>query len=428
MQTSRVPDSSIRVIVETAGGVLLRTVESASPLRDDVRRGDAAEGATRDAASLWGLPDFVYRPTQLTVGSGSRELGDGTLIIGDRGAVIQVKARDREPENDERERAWLTKQVATGLRQAHGSIRNFRRGPVEMTNGRGRTLTVNGADIRWSAVVVVEHPAVPEGITAAVEKQPNPSVVLLRRDWEFLFEQLKSTNAVVQYIERVAGDPIELGEEVVRYFQLAQADEATPPGVVDPRLLGPSGRQFSAPLLPMRAAATDEDRLPHLLLRTLLEDVAVSGGENFTEDDRLRMLATLDTRPVGTRAEVGNFVISAMEAMSQVSPDTPEWRLRRVIGRRDGGASVQLGFGACSAPHSPMIQDFLGWWVLLRQHEVCQVVEDADSLVTAGLLLTPRADGTRQWDTTAATIPAGDPKLTEAELAALRQAWPVADT
>jgi hypothetical protein len=286
---------------------------------------------------------------------------------------------------------------------------------------------VDGASIRWSAVVVVEHPAVPEGITPFVEEQPNPSVVLLRRDWEFLFEQLKSTHAIVQYIERVAGNPIELGEEVVRYFQLAQADEATPPGVVDPRILGPSGRQFSAPLLPMRAAATDENRRPHLLLRALLEDVAVSGGVNFTEADRLRMLATLDTLPVGTRAEVGNFVLSAMDAMSQASGDIPEWRLRRVIGQRDDGASVQLGFGACSQPHSQMIQDFFGWWVLLRQHELYEVVEQPDALVTAGVLLTPRADNPRQWDTTASTLPPGDPQLTAAELAALRLAWPLVD-
>jgi hypothetical protein len=135
MRTSFVPESSIHVIVETAGGVLLRTVESASPLRDDVRRGDAAERATRDTASLWGLPDFVYRPGRLDVGSGSRELGDGTLVIGDRGVVIQVKARDRDTEDENRERAWLTKQIAIGLRQAHGTLRNLRRLPVEMTKG-----------------------------------------------------------------------------------------------------------------------------------------------------------------------------------------------------------------------------------------------------------------------------------------------------
>lgn len=411
------------MIVETRGGVLVRNIETASPLRDDLRHGDAAEEATRDIASLWGLPDFVYRPTKLTLGSGSREVSDGTLIVGDRGVVIQVKAREQETADETRERAWLTKRIATGLRQAHGTIRKLRRAPIDMTNGRGRTLTIDGEGIRWSAVVVVEHSHVPEGVKAPVGEQPNPSVVLLRRDWDFLFEQLKSTNAVVQYIERVAGDPIELGEEVLRYFQLAQADEATPPGVVDPRIFGPKGRQFSAPLLPMRAAGTEESRRPHLLVRALLEDVARSGGMNLTEPNLLRMLAALDTLPVATRTEIGNFVLDAMEAMSQVSPEAPEWRLRRAIGKRDDGASVQLGFGACSAPHSKMIQDFFGWWVLLRQHELYQVVEQPDALITVGVILTPRPDGT--WDTTAAALEPGDPGLTAAELAALRQAWPV---
>jgi hypothetical protein len=415
------------VIVETGGGVLVRTIESASPLREDIQSGEAAEEATRDAASLWGLPDFVYRPALLALGSGSREIGDGTLIVGDRGVVIQVKARDREPADETRERIWLTKQIASGLRQAHGTIRSLRRVPVAMTNGRGRTLTVDGREVRWSAVVVVEHPGIPEGITPSVEQQPNPSLVLLRRDWEFLFEQLKSTNAVAQYVERVAGDSVELGQEVLRYFQLAQADEATPPGVIDPRILGPSGRQFSAPLLPMRAAATEDGRRPHLVVRTLLEDVAVSGGMNFTEADRLRMLAALDTLPVATRAEIGKFVLNAMDAMRKVSADVPEWRLRRVVGKRDDGASVQLGFGACSQPHSEMIQDLFGWWVLLRQHDLYQVVEKPDALVTVGLILTPCSDGPRTWDTTAVTMKPGDPQLTAAELAALREAWPIAD-
>jgi hypothetical protein len=285
---------------------------------------------------------------------------------------------------------------------------------------------VDGRGIRWFAVVVVEHPGVPEGFTPSVEQQPNRSLVLLRRDWEFLFDQLKSTHAVAQYVERVAGDPIELGQEAVRYFELAQADEATPPGVLDPRILGPSGRQFSAPLLPMRAAATEDGRRPHLLVRALLEDVAVSGGINVDETDRLPMLAALDTLTVATRTEIGKFVLNAMEAMRQVSGDVPEWRLRRAVGKRDDGASVQLGFGACSQPHSKMIQDLFGWWVLLRQHDLYQVVEKPDALVTVGLILTPRSDGPRTWDTTAVTMKPGDPQLTAAELAALREAWPPA--
>lgn len=83
------------------------------------------------------------------------------MIAGDRGVVIQVKARDREPADE---------------------TRYLRRVPVEMTNGRGRTLTVDGGIVQWSAVVVVEHPGVPEGITPSVEQQPNPSLVLLRRE------------------------------------------------------------------------------------------------------------------------------------------------------------------------------------------------------------------------------------------------------
>jgi len=50
--------------------------------------------------------------------------------------------------------------------------------------------------------------------------------VLLRRDWEFVFEQLKSTSAVIAYFDRVAGETVTLGNEFVRYYDLAQADAA----------------------------------------------------------------------------------------------------------------------------------------------------------------------------------------------------------
>ena len=66
----------VTLMVETAGGVLIQRIGAASPLRADIARGSAAEEATQDAAALWGLPDFVYRPVVLPVGSGSRELGD----------------------------------------------------------------------------------------------------------------------------------------------------------------------------------------------------------------------------------------------------------------------------------------------------------------------------------------------------------------
>jgi hypothetical protein len=48
----------ITLVVETAAGTYIRTVPSASPLRDDVNHGAGAEEATEDAAALWGLPDL----------------------------------------------------------------------------------------------------------------------------------------------------------------------------------------------------------------------------------------------------------------------------------------------------------------------------------------------------------------------------------
>jgi hypothetical protein len=73
--------SEVTLFVETNAGVMVRTIP-ASPLRSDKDRGYAAEDATRDAASIWGLPDFIYHPEVSKVGSGSRELGDCVMVFG----------------------------------------------------------------------------------------------------------------------------------------------------------------------------------------------------------------------------------------------------------------------------------------------------------------------------------------------------------
>jgi hypothetical protein len=56
------PRGELQLLVETPGGVMLRTIPSASPLDPGMRSGPAAEAATQDAAAVWGLPDFVYLP------------------------------------------------------------------------------------------------------------------------------------------------------------------------------------------------------------------------------------------------------------------------------------------------------------------------------------------------------------------------------
>lgn len=155
-------DEVMTVMVETAGGVLIRTFESASPLRDDVARGNAAEDATRSAAAVWGLPDFVYRGAIVSKRRASREVGDGLLIVGDLACVIQVKAREAVTTDNEKEQRWLAKHIAKGLRQAYGTIRWLQQSTVPMTNGRGRTIEIDGQELRWLAVVVVDHPRPPE--------------------------------------------------------------------------------------------------------------------------------------------------------------------------------------------------------------------------------------------------------------------------
>jgi hypothetical protein len=73
-----------------------------------------------------------------------------------------------------------------------------------------------------------------------------PAIALTRRDWDFLFDQLRSTTAVLNYLFRAAGKAsVPLGEEPVRFYELAAADAAAPPKDIDTELVGPGGTLFS---------------------------------------------------------------------------------------------------------------------------------------------------------------------------------------
>jgi hypothetical protein len=419
--------SEVKLFVETKAGVMVRTVPAASPLRPDKDRGYAAEDATRDAASIWGLPDFVYHPEVSKVGSGSREIGDCVLIVGDLGAVVQVKSRQRPTPDSDRERSWVDKKVREALSQANGTIRRLQREPVPLTNGRGRTIDVDGNDMTWVSVAVIDHPDAPEP-SAESKASRYPAVVLDRRDWEFLFDQLKSVHAVVAYLHRVADTPGELGEESVRYYQLAQADEAATPAEVHPALLAAGGYRVSAPLLPLAPAGTD-DQAALVLLRSVYEDLATTPMTTGSpeERDRLKALAALDSLPVALRANIGRFLIDGLEEAAGI-PDEEgsQWRFRRPVG---GRGEAHLGFGVCSQQfkaysEDPYHHDVLGWWVQLRHYELQQIADDPN-LTTVGVVLSPRHDGQRLFDTTMATV-SGELNLTDNELAAFRKFWATA--
>jgi hypothetical protein len=410
--------SDLTLVIETPRGPIVRRIPNASPLRNDIEQGLAAEAATHSAAAVWGLPDFMFEPQLTSVGSGTREVGDGTLLVGDLGVAVQVKSRETPSSDPDKERRWLEKKAAEGLKQGNGSIRRLSVDPTELTNLRGASLLVDGTSYRWLVVVVLDHVDPPNDVTPPTGASKHPAVVLLRRDWEFLFDQLKSTNAVVRYLERVAGEAAPLGSEPVRYHELALADDEASPTTLSPQLVG-NGTQVHSPVLPLLPAASD-DLDAHLIVRTLFEDLAKTVAKRMSTSERLRVLAELDRLPVGERTGFGRFVLRAFEEVSTDDRDGIVWRLRSI---RGAAGHAHLGFGACSHPHTEDIQAGFRTWVQLRHHDVLAATRDVDGLMTVGVLLTPCVRFRRPWDTTVVAV-AGDFGFSAEELAELRALWP----
>ena len=396
---------------------MVRHIPSASPLRAGGNYGTAAEAATHDAAAVWGMPDFVFLPEQAEVGSGTRELGDGILLVERRGVVLQVKGREVPPGSTDRERRWLEKKSEHALNQASGSIRRLLMEPRELTNLRGTTVRVDASDYRWMSVVVLDHPDPPDDLQLSLHAAKHPAVILLRRDWEFLFDQLKSTYAVCEYLERVAGEPTVLGQESVRYYKRAQADAQTTPKGLAPALIG-LGEHVARPLLPQEPAA-HSDRRAHQMVRSVMEDVATMPAQSISEEQRLQLLGQLDRLPVAHRATFGEHLVDAMKAVSAEVTTDLVWRMKTL---RGGAGSPQLGYVACNHPHSRSVGDAFITWAQLRHHEMYAITGETE-LMTVGVLLTPPRGGAGPWDTTIAAV-LGASHFTAEDLRALRELWP----
>lgn len=407
----------LTLLVTTEHGVYERVVPAASPLNPYVDRGKAAEDAAHSAAATWGLPDFVFLPSAEHQGSRNREISDGLIVTGNEGIVLQIKSRATaiRPNGDA---AWIDKKVEQAVRQVDGTIRRLRDHPAELMNGRGRSVTLVGSDIAWVGVVLLDHPDPPYGHEVATTRGGrNPIVVLLRRDWEFLFAQLRSTRAVVDYLHRVDGSS-RLGAEPERYFELARADEVTEPTPIAVR--GP-GEHRSVPRLPVAPAGSDDDQA-HGMVRIMCEDIATS-PHSGDERDRLRLLATIDSLPIGYRTELGWLLIDALAEARRTPEETTRWKFRTF--RAELG-QPQLGFGVCSRLDD-VTRDAFRSWVLLRHHERAEHVDELADSLSLGVLLTPRRDGLRDWDTTMLAIE-GDPYLTEEQLESWRHLWNTADS
>jgi hypothetical protein len=408
-----VNDGLIAIEVETPTGTFLRTIRPATLLPEGVDRGPVAEAATRGAAAFYGLPDFVFHPALERRGPGVREIGDALLVAGRNGAAVQVKARQAASEDPGRERAWLASRAAEGTRQATGTIRRLRY-PREtrLESVRGNVVSIWGRGMSWVPVVVLDHPSPPEGLVIG----GYGVVVLLRRDWEFIFEQTQSTVAVIDYLLRVAPmDPVALGLEAVRYYELAQADAGAAPTPADPAFADLVIKDVSTPVLPLRPAPRSN------LLRWILEDIGevpVIGLDEARARYRLATLAAIDSAPIVTRDEMAETILSWLEQVQLAPPEAVWSRFRHYLyyGR------VHLIVGVTNQNREEMREAF-GYLLRLRHVERGERSAGQADLITVGVLLQPRTGGRRPWDTTAAMVDGTAASLSPEERRIALEIW-----
>lgn len=418
IRAPRSAGDTLNLRIETEAGPFVRTIATALPLPGDAPRGTEAEDAVADAAAMWGLPDFVFSPELDGRGGANREIGDRLIVVGDRAAAVQVKCRSAQGSTVERERAWTHKAIEKALRQAAGTARTLRRSPTRLTNARGNTMVIDGDTLQWVGVVVIDNDRCPDDLYPAASTGDTPTVVLLRRDWDFLFRQLRSTRAVLDYLRRAARrTPPALGQEAVRYYELAAADAAAPPGGLDPRLAAAISRTWSHPLLPQKPAGSDN--LPaHTIVRILIEDIVTSRAARRIETADLHLLLShIDRLPVGQRTELGELLIELLDTIITTAGEGTAWQFRRVIS--DDG-SWQLSVGACSELF-PNMTDVVRTHCEYRHHQLCETMQTTD-VMTVTIVLTNRTDSLRSWDTTMVAV-RGDLELEEAELAMMAELW-----
>jgi hypothetical protein len=403
----RADDGSYTLLRFENGQVVGREIPEVTPPEPSMPLGAGTELAALGAAARWGLPDFVFHPLTIPKGSGFREIGDGTLVSGHRGITLQVKARDGATDNAEREASWLQKKAGEGLRQAYGTVRMLTQHAVMLRNFRDREVPLPGDEIEWAPVIILDHPNPPAGVTPERESELK-GLILTRRDWEFLWDQLRSVSAVIEYAHRVAADDrIELGTEVTRYFDQ-----------MEPWMVEVGATQISGPTLP-RDPANAIDTIGHSVFRLILSDIAATdfGGDELT---RLDVLSLIDQSWVGHRAELGRTLLRRIDYCALAPADT--LRAQHRVTFVDGG-KLQLSFSVYSHFTGYHRQIFEAWVLHRRQTFLQQSgATGSDYPWTVAVLLTPRPDGNRLWDTTVLATN-GEPAYDDAAYAEIGAAF-----
>lgn len=254
----------------------------------------------RTLAAELGVRDFVYHPVIIRKGQASREVSDGLLLVGNRGAVLQVKARASDADTDDKLASWISKKVDEGVRQVKGTRRTMLREPltVESLRGHARTLPA-GLDL--PGVVLLDVERVPAGTTVVLDD--NRTIAMTVEDWRTLNRMIRSTAGVIDYVDRVvaAGVPSELGNEEARYGAFALADQKV--------------SRSGFPVLPPAGLSEDDEVFVDLLREWIDSDLAVS----ITEPDHVRLaVEMLDEIPVIGKVDLGRSLFERAKRSSEL--------------------------------------------------------------------------------------------------------------
>lgn len=287
------------------------SVDKATSLPDWLVDGYASEFAVLDVAAKYGHPDAVFDSRHVATGSGTKERGgDGIILCGKRGLIVSSKKRQAETAAEVAvEQGRIQRRINKAYGQACGSHRPLMgASPSVFTNWRGRSIPIDGRTVDWTTVVVVD---LPEGQpsflpTIPVRAGKPPAIVLARTDWDFLYRQLRSNYAVVDYLHRVRGDQRPLGAENWRYAEYVLNDMG--PGL--PHLAESESSTSTAQVHVHRPLpgdpVEDADLVEHLVLRLIMEQVGlIESGLTVSEVERLNLLNFLDSFPVIHRTELG---------------------------------------------------------------------------------------------------------------------------
>jgi hypothetical protein len=150
----------------------------------------------------------------------------------------------------------------------------------------------------------------------------------------------------------------------------------------------------------------------------MIEDIAaVAPSEGHDPAGRLDAIAAVDAVPVGVRLDLAESVLKWLDDVAETEEGVTRWWFRRMI----WPDRPYVIFGAATR-HNELVADSFSAYVSLRHQQMLELIPERQDVMTVGVLLTPRTDGLRPWDTSMAAT-RGDQHFEPDLRAALERLW-----